>query len=282
MSQSTKTSLRITSCGITLHAVLSGDPQVIEALVDAPYWRTLIPDVVATRTSTIPESPDIFLIGTPESFFQYEPSRQQITTDLDHIVSAIATISYIFEHARQAQECFTLHGNLVSDGNQKTIALIGGISGIGKSTLSAYIQQRGWQWLSDDKFVVNAAARCIGVMSQPLGDAKTTNAIGTQNMDTFHGDVLLSYLVIPLVTDEENLTVHYYDREKALWHIYEELSRDIRISNGLLDNFGPLPSFDTPKAAANRLNTARSYSENIPMIYLRGSCEKIFSFLREL
>lgn len=262
--------------------MLSGDRRIIEALIDASSWQMLIPDVTVTYAHTIPPRTDIILVGSSDPLFLYEPSRQQITTDLGHIFSAIATISYIFEGVRQERAQYTIHGNLVSDGGKKTIALIGGISGIGKSTLSAYLQQYGWRWLSDDKFIVDAQARCVGVMSQPLGDKKTRKAIGTQGLDKSHGDLSLSYLVIPLVTNEENLTVHYYDREKALWHIYEELSRDIRISNGLLDSFGPLPSFDTPQAAVSRLDIARSYSANIPMVYLRGSCEKILAFLQAL
>ena len=261
---------------------ISGAPPVAEALLNAPHWQMLLPDVRIAHIDTTSTTPDISIEGVSGSSFQYEPMSEQITTDIGHISSTIATISYIFERHRQEQNQYTVHGNLVSKNGQAAIAFIGGISGIGKSTLSAFVQQQGWKWLSDDKFVVDAQSLSIGVMSQSLADEKTLKAIGTQKTDERHDNLPIFHFIIPIVTDEENLTVHYYDREKALWHIYEELSREIRISNGLLDAFGPLPSFDTQLAAKNRVETARFYAENIPMIYLRGNREKIFAFLQAL
>lgn len=99
--------------------MLSGDRRIIEALIDASSWQMLIPDVTVTYAHTIPPRTDIILVGSSDPLFLYEPSRQQITTDLGHIFSAIATISYIFEGVRQERAQYTIHGNLVSDGGKK-------------------------------------------------------------------------------------------------------------------------------------------------------------------
>ena len=274
-------SFTVSSCGFALRANVAGKADVATALLAAPQWSMFIPDVTVVSGPSHSEPADISIECIAETFFNYDPSSKRIVTDSAHIITVIATISYLLEQVRQENELFTLHGNLISN-NKYSVALIGGISGIGKTTLSVHMQTAGWKWYSDDKFIINAHAECVGVMHTPLADEKTKNAIGLQKPNMYDTRVTLTHLIIPIVTDESEMTVHYYDSSKASWHIYEELSRDIRLSNGLFDMFGPLPSFDTITASQYRGKCSGVLARKLPMIYLRGNLLDICRFLQEL
>lgn len=271
----------ISSCGFSLRASITGKRDVATALLATPEWGMLIPNLTIALEPSHTELADINIECTAKPLFNYDPNSKRIVTDSTHIITVVATFSYLLEQVRQEHKMFMLHGNLISNG-KNSIALIGGISGIGKTTLSAHMQTAGWKWYSDDKFIVNARAECVGVMHFPLADEKTKKAVGSQKLDVYDTRATLTHLIIPIVTDESELTVHYYDNDKASWHIYEELSRDIRLSNGLLDMFGPLPSFDTLTASQYRAKYSKVFAEKLPMIYLRGNRSAIRGFLQEL
>ena len=202
-----------------------------------------------------------------------------INCDINHIFSGIKYVSLHAEAARQEVGQYTVHGSVIALGGV-AIAAVGGVSGIGKTTIASIAQKQArWSWLSDEKFEIDQTGHYLGGLGEVLDDSKSRAAASGEspiNRNENPTSLPISAFVIPIVTREDGVTVHEYDQEKAMYHFYGELTKTISAGHTLLYGYDcPLQSTDNKQIAANRYKTAKYLAKNIRMIYLRGNPEKI-------
>jgi hypothetical protein len=223
---------------------------------------------------------DIAAVSIEESAqLSHDISTGTVTTSIDRIPFGIKFAAHILERERQRQGVFMIHGNVISLG-ERAVACIGGISGIGKTSLSVAAQERGWEWTSDEKFLMNSRGQYIQGLATTLDDDKTRKVVGQAVPRSPKEPRDIAAFVLPISADQDGLVSHLYDEPKAVYHLYEEMGRNITASRGIMQGYDtPLPSVDAPEIAARRYACATELGRQVPMYFMLGKTEAILNRL---
>lgn len=272
-------SLAASSLGAELHIAAEGRADHLASFVGHDFWPRFVPDV-ELGIGEPGKNSDLHIAIGSEATWQFDPAGRDLVLPPSNILHAICTAGYMLEAKRQALGLYTVHGNVIAN-DANTVALIGPISGIGKTTLSSYATSKGWQWISDEKFVLSEQGEYMGSVAGTLQDDKTKQSAGGNEPDVAepYGRRLDAF-VIPIVTDGDALVSHVYDHAKAFWHLHEDMSRDIRVVPFDLNGPEvPLPSFDTEDIATRRRKAAATLSGMVPYISVMGNGDTILDYL---
>lgn len=263
-------------------------PTKYEGLLEnSIFWKALIPDV-SIKKSQQGEKP--FTVSLFEdSVFSFALKKKSCVIRHDfspsHIKDIVVVIGYLLEREHQKNSFYTIHGSVVSY-REKAVALIGGLSGMGKTSLGLYLVSKKWRFNSDEKFILDPAhLSIVGCTSKLLINKKLKMATKKYNLSRIHPEGIqknrLEAIIFPiLVRFKKEYESFQYNNEKAFWHLYEEATRDIRLLNGLIHNFSfPLPSLDTHDIAVLRARNVRKVISMVPVFFVKGTKQQIYNFL---
>jgi len=265
---------RVTSAGGELPFSIEGSGPFVNHVAHHPFWEQY---VIGSVSCGVNNDEYVQIAESPTQVYSLDPHR--IECDTEHAYQGIKFANHYLEQQRQAGGVYTIHGNVITNPESShTTALIGGVSGIGKSTLSAFAKQNGWQWVSDEKFLLDERGNFVQGLATTLQDEKTQRAIGAMTPSHHTEPRPIDTLVFPVVCNQL-LEQFRYDHGKAYWHLYEEMSRNITASRGTLSGYMPLMSADQPNIAWRRMHAAEALSHRIPMYFMMGRAEDILAQL---
>lgn len=73
------------------------------------------------------------------------------------------------------------------------------------------------------------------------------------------------------------------DREKSIWVLYDEVTRDIRQVNGIIHRTLPtVKSLDNRTIERLRIRAVEDLAANTPVVYMRGSKEMILNEINSI
>ena len=225
--------------------------------------------VIGNSTKQASLAPHAFIRGTYKNDFS--------STDV------IVMAEYALERKRQEKNIYTLHSSSVSKGD-KALLLIANLTGSGKTSTMLYLNNfHGYKIYSDEKVQIDGLKNLVGQVKKVFIEDKTRSlleqnqiSLGKEITIEDIGHKKLSLIVIPQINSAETVEIVQYGKGQSKWLIYEELSKDIRLVNGLVHNFTyPLMSQDTFELAQSRERLADSLAENIPVFLVKGSLKKV-------
>lgn len=261
------------------HGVVCDAPKsVYEALSTHYFLPEYIPSV-CIKTSKHPAE---IIISHGTAFF-WRGNNITITGEENDLRSVIVILGALLEQKRQAHRLYQAHGAAVVI-NNKAVAIIGGMSGIGKTTLALALQNLpGGTFIGDEKFVLDGQERAI-VGACPLSKDNYKNDTGyTVDINRCTKAVKLGLVVFPVITNETELTYYKLDALKLFWHLYEEASRDIRNLNFLYNNFTETRnSFDRASIMKQRIADIQNISTRTPAYFIRGNASDVSKFIYNL
>lgn len=256
----------VSSFTVTIELVIDGSPAIYSALQEHPFWHEFVPGLKHDKVT----EPSVTWHISEDSTFSYDQTERTIRANAESIKKVIIIIEAALEQLRQARSLYTFHGSVIVR-DDKAVALIGNLSGIGKTTLAAYASRHGWIWTVDEKFTVSDG-NVIGGTRGLLHDAKTLKAASSSLPTRSDKSYPLVLFCQPIVTTESTLTRFDTSDDKRLWILNDEITRDIRQVNGIVDaSLPPLQSFDTTAIAASRIRAVTTLVAVTPLVYLRGS-----------
>lgn len=268
-------SLSIQSHGSEL-AVQPSEHDFVRDCLKSPFLPQFIPDADVS-SSQHPDGALSWVAGARHDFICTQSEREWLlTTPAEQrcVSDVVVASGYILEFLRQKNHKYSLHGTAVAN-EGLGIGLIGGISGIGKTSTALSLAKRGWKLLADEKFLIEDGNVVGGVRELSPNRKWQPHLEEPISSCTEMTRTRLQALVIPLVTDGKP-HVAIYKESKRLWVLYEEASRDVRLVNGLYDNYAkPFPSLDTQALAEQRLKDMQSLAKNLAILLIRGSADSI-------
>lgn len=254
-------------------------PKHIHAALAAHYFLTEYIPNACIKTSKLPTEITVRQGGE----FNWQDNTITITDADSDLRSVIVILGALLEQKRQQHRLYQVHGSAVAiDGN--AVAIIGGMSGIGKTTLALALQDLpGATFIGDEKFVLDGKKRDI-VGACPLSnDNHKSNAVYDSAVNGCTKAANLGLVVFPVITNETELTCYKLDELKLFWHLYEEASRDIRNLNFLYNNFSETQnSFDTRRIMKQRLADIQNIAAHIPAYFIRGNMADVSKFIYNL
>lgn len=269
----------VSSPEATLPLSIEGTTPFVDSLLVHSFWDSyVIGDVVIDSN----ESDSASLIRINESSeHTYDIIERSIDCTQAYAASGIKYAAHFLEQERQQHGVYTVHGNVISLGSQ-AIACVGGISGIGKTSLSSKAHTQGWEWTSDEKFLMDESGHYVRGLNGIQDDLKSDQAALGMRPSTPRTKRSITGFVIPIIA-EQPLVVHEYDLQKAEYHIYEELGRNITAGRAILRGYDtPLPSLDTAAISVRRYKCAQKLAAHIPFYFMIGEASALLERCEEI
>lgn len=196
----------------------------------------------------------------------------------------ITLIDYGIEPFRNSKETYCFHGNYVSKDGMG-IAIIGGVSGLGKTSLAINLSNKdGYKLLADEKFLLTKLGVYAGGVSVMRFNKETLKDFNDESYDGKSlfipvSEVKTKVFIQPIITDQQ-IHIEEWSNTKANFHLYEELTRKTRGVSRLISNFTlPVHSLDTDELANKRQKFCRELSTNLRFYTVRGNPDAIFKFI---
>jgi len=195
----------------------------------------------------------------------------------------ISLIELILEYYRQKRGIYTIHGSACEYMNQG-ILIVGGASGIGKSTLAYNLSNKkesGFKFIGDEKISVNDKAEIIGGIQKTGLNKKNNNDDLLIDLNLWQNNATkISVILQPLISEGGKLTIYEWDLTRIRWHMYEEFSRKIRAVSRIVAGF-PIQSIDNDELALSRLNFVNSLSSSnaITFFSAQGDINEVSSYV---
>ncbi len=255
----------ISSFSSTIQLIVDGSATFKQALLNEPFWHEFIPGFQCIKVDEPKQTWHVI----EDSAFDFQEADRTIRSSIENVRSVVLIVEATFEYLRQECNFYTLHGSIIAHGDM-AVALIGTVSGIGKTRLAAHASKHGWSWLVDEKFTLKHN-QVIGGTRGLLNDRKTrTSAQGT-TPTSWTRSYPLAAICQPIITTEASITRFDMTEQKAHWTLYDEMTRDIRQVNGIIHaSAPPLQSRDTDAIAQARMKAVASLVHTVPVLYLRG------------
>lgn len=267
----------VASFDTVIKLVVEGSIDFQNKLINDIFWIEFIPGFDIGKQTTAQTTWQII----EASELKYDFSKRKIWTNTQTIKRAIVIIEASFEHLRQQEAIYTLHGSAITN-DECAVAFIGNLSGIGKTSLAAFAAGNFWEWVADDKFSITNQY-LIGGTTNLLNDEKTHRASNRQTPKPLPKKLPLKLIVQPILTHESGLTTFTMDREKSIWVLYDEVTRDIRQVNGIIHRTLPtVKSLDNRTIERLRIRAVEDLAANTPVVYMRGSKEMILNEINSI
>lgn len=193
----------------------------------------------------------------------------------------ISLIEYVLERCRQEKGIICIHGAAAVLKNNLIISW-GPATGMGKTTLALELAKHG-NFYSDEKVLIDLEKKSgVGrIKNQYISNDYWRNKYGSNNSykeikTSKKINYKIGLLVHPIICDSNEFIIDVWNKEKFLWHLYEESCRKIRgTSRMFFNNTYPAPPLDTLELSKKRLELVKSFVNNIKGIYYKGNVNNI-------
>ena len=268
------------------HIVLEASAELLERIAHSDFLNKYIPSVSvagldsgshdgtklrikASSCTSLQQSGEVYdLLYNPES-----------TTTED----VISVIDYIFDALRQDAEIYCVHASAAQK-NGRTVLLIGGASGLGKTSVNLLLcRQFGFDFVGDEKVLVGKQGKILGSVPLIPDHKREVNlAAGHDDNETVsHIDlskesVTAELIVQPVTAPSATLHMLRWGPQKAEWHLYEEMTRKIRGVSRRVNKFSyGLQSLDDPSKTQKRIENARKIANSVECLTIWGDAELV-------
>lgn len=216
--------------------------------------------------------------------FALEIAYPYVRMQSENDIEIIAMAEHILERARQEKGTYCLHASSASFAG-KGVLFMGAVPDIGKTSLAMLAGEQGRAFISDEKTLLSGLNIVGGIntikMRKAWQQKYGSGLVSASSMYDTATTAQASAIVVPYI-DHGKTEVTVWPKDKAFWHLQEELSRKIRGVSRLTDDFQTLaPSLDTDSLARKRIAYARHLAESVPVYAIRGTPEQIISSLEE-
>lgn len=239
---------------------------LLEDLVSDPFLRDYIPGV---RINPADDSRYIISIMKNDKSSRWMSlGGNSATLNVQKSFSTkdiISLIDYVLELWRQENGVYTVHGAAASF-NGRGVLVIGGASGVGKSTLiNTLCKIPGFVFWGDEKIMLDDSGNIIG-------------GIGA----TGRAPAKIRLIIQPVIGAGKKLEFKQWSGQKVDWHLYEELSRKIRGTSRRVGKGLPIESVDTIGLASARSKLAQrlANSSDISSYTLYGDANSMTEFIK--
>lgn len=204
----------------------------------------------------------------------------------------IVLSEYLLERLRQESGICTIHSSAIYKKN-KSILFFVNLTGAGKTSLALYLHKKyQYQLFSDEKTLIDIKKiKLVGQTRKIFLPEKTKNnlqsfglklpkIINIKKTNSKNCCLLIVPIIIPSAT---GVTVHQYRPDQLRWHLYEEVSKDIRLINGSIFNFSyPLQSLDNHQLAVSRQYFVKIISQQIPCYCIFGTLPDVAKKINQI
>ena len=260
------------------------DSSLIEKILEEKFLYSYIPSCEVLYEGG-EDATIIFKKGKNNLILDY-PNIEYIY-EYENIKDMIAFIEYILERARLEYGIICIHGAGAVINNELIISW-GTTTGMGKTTLALELAKNGSIY-SDEKILIDLnAMKSVGrIKYQYISNDYWKNKEGDDYFKEM-GNISLKeeypikLFVQPIICDSANYTLDEWNKDKFLWHIYEETSRKIRgTSRIVFDNTYPVISLDTLELAKKRLELLKEFTSKVKAIYYKGNIDNILEIIKK-
>ena len=267
-------------------ADVSGPEDIMNMLETSAFFSEYIPGFKFGRTK--PTNPTIEInTGSHDTVTIFESNDNAVINCRNEysVKDIISLIELILEFYRQKHSIFTIHG-AACDYKGAGILIIGGASGIGKSTLAYKLSEKtsNISFIGDEKICINSEGEIIGGIQKTSLNKKNDKGISDKELGLWRGSVsMVSIIIQPIICENGKLDVFEWDDARIKWHLYEEFSRKIRAVSRIVART-PIQSVDTDEIAMKRFNFVNSLSTDtyIKAFTVQGDIAVVANFIQRL
>lgn len=269
--------MRIKISSLDKYVVIDAPDNIYRNIWQSYFLAEYIPSVSVLPVDDS-DNTDLTIIQGGD--FSWSNSTITTTENDSDIRSIIVIVGSLLEKLRQEHGFYQVHGSAVKVRN-RSVAIVGGMSGIGKTSLALNLLSfADVGFIADEKFVMDGAQSSIVGGCPVSRDNKKTGLKVPFDLELISSPMKIGMFVFPIITNEPELTVFKLDALKLFWHLYEESTRDIRGLNFLYNNFTEThQGYDTDGIAKQRLDDIRNISEHVPAYFIRGNISNVSDFV---
>jgi len=201
----------------------------------------------------------------------------------------IVLCDYLLERYRQEKGIYTIHSSAVFKENNG-IMIVANLTGAGKtSTALSLVNKYGFRIFSDEKTLISGSDM-VGQVKKIFLEDKTRSSLFTNDIQVDseisinkEPDKKIKIIIVPMIVEEASeVIVREYTRPQLKWMLYEEMSKDIRLVNGMIFNMSePLMPLDAREIAQQRLKHAAELS-NVKGYLVQGNLESVTNKINSL
>lgn len=247
------------------------------------FWHDFIPNIIIYKKK-FKQDCDFYLevFNNKKPKFQIKKKHWKLYIDFNSNYTEkdiIVVAGYCLERLRQERWIYTFHWSLLFNRSLNMgIGLFWWISWIGKSTLANYFHRKNEEWFfwGDEKYLINPFSKLVYKSNIKLD--KKTHDIGIKN------ETPIWLFVVPIVTAQSwSFEIHEFSHLKKKRHFYEEMTRDVRLLNGLIAWFNyPLPSLDNIWISRKRIIWADLLAKEVGCFFIKWTTQEIYNAISAL
>jgi len=259
---------------------------LVDAISGAEFTRHYIPDLkfeLPTGDCDVSAVEDSNL--TQKAELRFPLIRFSPGVEFRSVVSAA---DYLMERVRQEKfGIYCLNSATVSSGDS-AVTFWGGATNLGKTSSALELMQRGFEFYSDERTLLNlrqgsvvGGSRTIAVRKAILRE-KTKNPSGEFcEHSCAQGDKRIALFVYPHIDHGlENPIFYQFEPKDFHWLLSREFGCNIRGAVKFMDDYThPLPSIDTQELAEKRARETIAFTQSVPCYYFQGSLAQTSSFV---
>lgn len=257
---------------------LASTKDISESILNLRFAFNYIPELQIKSVLKVQAEGNYFLnINQGKDFdINYENKTLNICINDKITTEDIVTlIDYFLEYVRQSLGIYCLHGDAIGKEN-KGVILFGELSGIGKSTVAAtLVNNFGFSLIGDEKVLINEELNILGGIKEVTSNKDIQKPFISENKHhTLSSQI--SLIVQPITNLNGKLYVDAWDKSKAEFHLYEELSRKIRGVSRRVANFTiPVKSIDTYSIALRRSQYCKNLAGSVKSYCIYGDPKEV-------
>lgn len=265
--------------------VIFANSDFANKVLNNDFIEKYIPNVSLSNTTSAFEA-EIHFQDKETSFDFYKYPEIFIGSKQLSERDAVSLIELVFERARQEKGIYCIHSTTVIYKN-KAVIFWGGASGMGKTRLARTFVEKGAQFYSDEKTLIDLNTYKVvgGIPFQYLEKSywksvrkSSKNKDPYLSVDTkcLKTKYAISCFIYGFGIDNAATSVDKWTPKKFEWHLYEELGRKIRaISRRVVDSSISVQSIDSQKNSDKRIKLVKSSTKNIECYSIQGSPELV-------
>lgn len=277
--------LEINSSGTSI--IISGGSNLLGRLHKDEFLYEYIPNVAAkikksgTADIILDEKNEFSLFKLPTDNGSTIGCRDLSTRDI------ISLVELLLERRRQENAIDCLHSSCAVYRGQ-AVVFFGGSSGMGKTRLMMELGQKPNACrYSDEKTLLDLRHGNIvggnGIAQITKSPMREILGVARVNLNSDRIIYPLGLLVHAYVEDRSGLDFEFWGKEKAEWHLYEELTRKIRAnSRRVKSGEWPVDGSDSLELATDRISRIKGWVDSNSVLYIRGGVGDIINKITEL
>lgn len=280
--------------------IVRADDGVIDQLYEHSFLKQYIPESEIQKVESDEASlPHLLLTQSDTTEFSFSEQIAEIKGDIPNSISLhdiVTVIDYCLDYSRQKNAEYCLHGSAVASQAGQGVYFLGPVSGLGKTTTAINLcLDRAFKFVADEKLVINENGDILGGIKHvsynktSLQNSIRVNVSGksekelSDHLAIESEPVSLKLVILPIVIQGSTLDCESWDKKKAEFHIYEEMTRKIRGTSRRIENFTfPLQSIDSLILSKRRVKSAKKIADLASFYVIRGEVKQIMDKIEEL